>query len=502
MRPGDDREGAVARRLASAGAARTGADVEHPAGAERDLGPPGRTQPWPTSDACWSPTSAAIGGRRAAPSPRRARRRSRRAAAASPAGMPSSVEDPARSTPTRRSGSRPVTAAFGVVGDVQRAAGQRPRQPRVDGAEAQVVGVRPSTWSSSQASLVADWFGARPSPCSALATMHSPTVRRSCQPSAGPIGSPVARSHTIVLARWLVMPTGVIGSSTDVEHLGGGVEHEPPSSAASNSTRPGNGRRRRERPRSIGDDHEAVVDDAPPAALVVPMSITRIIDASLSGSTPLAGAGRGARRAAGGEHGGEVEEHGEPVDVEAPDEADRHEHDLGGEVGADGRDEPVAERRADPLHPAAHPAPSTKPITAPRLSHTASVVRPGCRPPSAGDRQRDGEHEAPPRPAPDRVPSQRRHDDRSRPRRRAERRGQAELARVEDPARVERLLERRSRTPNAGPSASPTNRARLSPTPWWCGQVAAVGEHGPLAGVPQGDVRSPRPRPAAAWRRT
>ena len=33
------------------------------------------------------------------------------------------------------------------------------------------------------------------------------TVRRSCHPSPGPTGSPVARSQTTVEARWLAMPT-------------------------------------------------------------------------------------------------------------------------------------------------------------------------------------------------------------------------------------------------------------------------------------------------------
>ena len=56
---------------------------------------------------------------------------------------------------------------------------------------------------SSQTIFVADWFGARARSCSALAMMHSTTVRRSCQPMPGPTGAPVARSHTIVEARWV-----------------------------------------------------------------------------------------------------------------------------------------------------------------------------------------------------------------------------------------------------------------------------------------------------------
>ena len=69
-----------------------------------------------------------------------------------------------------------------------------------------------------------DWFGAIVHPCSTLAIRHSPIVRRSCQPSPLPIGSPVVRSHTSVLARWLVMPTAMIGSSTRSMHGARGLE--------------------------------------------------------------------------------------------------------------------------------------------------------------------------------------------------------------------------------------------------------------------------------------
>ena len=44
----------------------------------------------------------------------------------------------------------------------------------------------------------------------------------------GPTGSPVARSHTIVDARWFVMPTASTGppsSSAAVAHSSGGVGH-------------------------------------------------------------------------------------------------------------------------------------------------------------------------------------------------------------------------------------------------------------------------------------
>ena len=93
---------------------------------------------------------------------------------------------------------------------------------------------------SSHATLVIDWFGAIAKPCSDFATMQSMTVRRSCQPSAGPTGSPVARSHTIVEARWLAMPTAPTGPPSARAAVATS-RTEAASSPASNSTSPGNG---------------------------------------------------------------------------------------------------------------------------------------------------------------------------------------------------------------------------------------------------------------------
>ena len=162
------------------------------------LASPRRTQPWPTSDACWSPSEA--GDRR------RAGQRGRVADDAGRvddrrqhrAGMPSTSS--VRVVPARVIGARlqPGDRGVGRVGHVRRALGERPRDPRVDGAEAQVaVAAGIESWSSSHCTLVADWFGATRKP-SARSARHAPTVRRSCQPSPGPTGSPVARSHTIV----------------------------------------------------------------------------------------------------------------------------------------------------------------------------------------------------------------------------------------------------------------------------------------------------------------
>ena len=86
---------------------------------------------------------------------------------------------------------------------------------------------------------MADSLGtiSRPSACQAR---HSPTVRRSCQPKAGPTGSPVWRSQTIAVPRWLVTatastpPTSLMTSDA-VSKMTAVIFR------ASNSTRPGSG---------------------------------------------------------------------------------------------------------------------------------------------------------------------------------------------------------------------------------------------------------------------
>ncbi len=62
-----------------------------------------------------------------------------------------------------------------------------------------------SARSRRAATLVAEALGATRMPW-AWSSRQVPTVRRSCQPSPGPTGTPVARSHTMVEARWLAMP--------------------------------------------------------------------------------------------------------------------------------------------------------------------------------------------------------------------------------------------------------------------------------------------------------
>ncbi len=96
-----------------------------------------------------------------------------------------------------------------------------------------------SAVSRMAASLVADALGATRMPWP-WSSRHVPTVRRSCQPSPGPTGVPVARSHTRVEARWLAIPTASTGppsARTRAATPWTAVAIAVPS----NSTRPGNG---------------------------------------------------------------------------------------------------------------------------------------------------------------------------------------------------------------------------------------------------------------------
>ena len=165
------------------------------------------------------------------------------------------------------------------------------------------------------------------------------------------------------------------------------------------------------------------------------------------------------------------------------------EHGLGGEVGAGGGDDAVAERRVR----CAAPTPRSRRrarsrATAPRLSQTASVLSSRL---SAAQRAaiENGTANTRATSPPARIASQsQRHCAAGRPRRRPERGVEAELARVEDAVRIEGRLDRgehaAGRAERLADEAGP-----VEPDAVVVGEVAAVGEHGPLAGVPQRDVR-------------
>ena len=106
------------------------------------------------------------------------------------------------------------------VGDVARAAGQLPDQPRVDGAERELAGVgaraaRPARCRESSGSCSPKSrrrSAGRSSPGS-FRRRRPPSGARSSRRCGGPArrsrcgsASPVSRSQTIVVSRWLVMP--------------------------------------------------------------------------------------------------------------------------------------------------------------------------------------------------------------------------------------------------------------------------------------------------------
>ena len=149
------------------------------------LASPGRTQPWPTSDACWSPSSAAIGG---APGSAvgladdAARVDDRRHHLGRDAEHGEDVGVPRRRIARHlQAGDRRV----GRVGDVDRAVRERPRDPRVDGAEAQIAAARRGRGVGRGAIAASSPTGSGSSrtPCA-----RRPGTRRSC-------GGPASRSR-------------------------------------------------------------------------------------------------------------------------------------------------------------------------------------------------------------------------------------------------------------------------------------------------------------------
>jgi hypothetical protein len=81
----------------------------------------------------------------------------------------------------------------------------------------------PLTWSSNQRTLVPEKYGSITRPverrnCSAYPARarncaHSGSVRRSCQTIAWWIGAPLARRHSSVVSRWLVMPSAAMSAA-------------------------------------------------------------------------------------------------------------------------------------------------------------------------------------------------------------------------------------------------------------------------------------------------
>ena len=192
---------------------------------------PGRVHPWPMREACWSPAMPAMGGRPGEDCGRAGRRRtSPRWSGIIACGDAQRLEH-LGSHPEPSPRRRPVTAGVGGIGDVEARRRTASMPPRCRPCRRQLAPLRPDPVgvgpSSRAATLVAEALGASRIPWP-WSSRQVPTVRRSCQPSPGPTGTPVARSHTMVDARWLAMPTAVdrpAGGQAGRGHLDHGFGH-------------------------------------------------------------------------------------------------------------------------------------------------------------------------------------------------------------------------------------------------------------------------------------
>ena len=198
---------------------------------------PGGRQAWPSSAACWSPTSASSGRPASGPAA---------VIVGEAAGAPRRHDlgqDGARDPEQREQLVVPLQAR-GVeqqrarrvrdVGDV--AAGERLREPAVDRAGGAARRARPgrgrrrrcraarrASWRRSRAAAsVRCAAGRAPRRRPPTSSAQVSAVRASCQTRAGATGRPVARSQTTIVSRWFAIPTPATRArSTSREHVGG-----------------------------------------------------------------------------------------------------------------------------------------------------------------------------------------------------------------------------------------------------------------------------------------
>ena len=309
------------------------------------LARPGRTQPWPTSDACWSPAMPQIGG---APSS---------ATAAGP--WPDDSMTSGRLASGIRSASSssvlhvrpsevrsPVSAA--LVGSVTWADPPlRCQAIQLSTVPTQRSRVRSGSARSSRCcALVAETLGARWKPCS-RSTRHWPIVRRSCQPMPGPTGSPVLRSQTMVEARWLAMPTASTGPPL-ARPARAASSAARAIAAASNSTKPGLRRGRQHLAVvDVGDGGVRSHDRGAHAAGADVHDEDRHLGSWVRGGR-RDGGGRGRRRACRcRQRAGAVKRIPTEVDVTVAADGDEHADDLHDRVGGEGRGGRVLQRVRD-----------------------------------------------------------------------------------------------------------------------------------------------------------
>ena len=352
---------------------------------------PGRTQPCPISDACWSPSSAAIGGDpgRAVASPHTPTESTTRGERRH--GNAEGIAHGLSFQPEPSISRSPFVVADAFVWSLTWSA----PCDSVQATQESMVPMhrsRPSrsgVFASSHAALVADWFGA--SAQSVLDLGHDAVADGSQVLPAESRGRRVHRSHDPTssrCARWLVMPTaddrfadGCDRRAGRVEQLRGHVrtiELDQPwcrirrragavlatcarSASRRRQRRAGRWSRRRS-PRcwSRVGPHRSV--------LTVP---SRLGSAARRYDTAcLQEASEQTAEQAGEHHQGQREEDAEPVDTVGADQSDRDEDRLSAEIGHHRRDDAVAERCATALHPRRAPRPRARTRTSLRRRRT------------------------------------------------------------------------------------------------------------------------------------
>ncbi len=186
---------------------------------------PGRKQAWPIAAACWSPAIPAIGI--AVPnSPASVLPKSpsvSRISGSSRRGMPKASSSSSSQVRRLRSNSIVREALVTSVACSRPPLRRHKRKLSIVPnaiSPARARSPRPGIVSSSQRILDAEKYGSMTRPVRSATISSRPAsrhraqisaVRRSCQTMALCTRRPVARSHSTVVSRWLVMPIAAIG---------------------------------------------------------------------------------------------------------------------------------------------------------------------------------------------------------------------------------------------------------------------------------------------------
>ena len=270
----------------------------------------------------------------------------------------------------------------------------------------------------------------------------------------------------------------------------GGVEHEFGEPGGVELDQPGERRVGREPPVLDVLDRGVGGDDGSPQACRADVDHENHRCSVPLGRTPLACSclpSRPPSRPAPG-HRRQGEHRREPVHVATAQQLDRDEHGLGGDVRADRRDEPVRQRKVDALHPRRATGAEHEPDQrADREPQRERVVVAAVGRPPGGDRERHREHQRT-HPAPA-LRASRSHRDGVGHGHAGSPNGEARpsLPGLRIPFGSSACLMSHSMS-NAGAECLRREAGPVETDAVVVRQVAAVGEHRPLPGVPHRDV--------------